>query len=190
MRRTVEFAAAFALAASVTLVGCTESSPTTLSDDLSTSFFARPPAPGFDALRRAAPLAHDVTVTRLIGPEGGRIAIPEAGITFVVPPNALGEATEITMKALAGEATAVEFAPHGLEFDVPASMHVRPEGTLAEPTWLQRPNGTSLDRFMGVYFEGDPDLGVEPVENIPTYVQDGAIVFDVQHFSGYVTASG
>ena len=34
------------------------------------------------------------------------------------------------------------------------------------------------------------NLGVDPRENIPTILLDGAIVFEVGHFSGYATASG
>ena len=190
MRKTVRIAAAFALATSAVMTGCSEQLPTTPMDDLEASFFLHPPAPGFDALTRNVPLARDVAITRLVGAAGGRLDIDEAGISFVIPPNALSEETWITMTAIEGEAMAVEFAPHGLEFAVPSTLHFRARGTPAETEILQRPNGASLERFLGVYYRGDPLIGVEPLENISTYVLDGSIVFDIEHFSGYVCASG
>ena len=190
MRRTVEFAAVFVLTASLTLVGCSDQSPTGPANDASTSFFTRPPAAGFDALRRSVPLSVDLSVTRVIGPDGGRLEIRPAGISFLVPPNALMEATTITMTALAGDAMAVEFAPHGLEFEIPATVHMRTRGTPAEERVLQKGDGEPLDSFLGVYFDGDPKVGVDPLENIATYLLDGAIVFEIGHFSGYVCASG
>lgn len=190
MRKTVEVTAVFALATAMALAGCSERTPTGPSADGATPFFTRAPAAGYDVLRRSTPLAHDVTVVGVVGPEGGRLDVAEAGVTLVIPAGALTRPTRITMTALAGDATAVEFAPHGLEFDIPARIHVRAEGTGAEGTLWRTPNGTTLDSFLGVYFEGRAGVGAEPLETIPTFVLDGAIVFEVEHFSGYATASG
>jgi hypothetical protein len=188
MRRTVESAAVFALAACLVLVGCSVESPTTPING--TSFFREAPAAGFDVLRRNSQLATDVSETRVIGPEGGRIDIAGAGISFVVPPGALTEARSITMTAVAGDAMAVEFAPHGLRFDAPATLHMRTRGTRAESKLRGTPNGARLDSFLGVYFDGRPERGVDPLENIAARLLDGAIVFEVSHFSGYACASG
>ncbi len=136
------------------------------------------------------PLSVDLSVTRVIGRDGGRLEIAEAGISFVIPPDALMEATTITMTALAGDAMAVEFAPRGLEFEIPATVHIRARGTPAEERVLQKDEGEPLDSFLGVYFDGDPQVGVDPLENIATYLLEGAIVFEIGHFSGYVCASG
>ena len=190
MRRTVELTAVIVLAASLTLVACSDQSPTSPVNDASTSFFTRPPAAGFDALRRNVPLSVDISVTRVIGRDGGRLEIDEAGIAFSIPPNALTEATTITMTALAGDAVAVEFAPHGLEFEIPATMRMRVSGTPAEEQLLYRIDWAPLDSFLGVYFDGNPKVGVDPLENIATYLLHGAIVFQVGHFSGYVVATG
>ena len=94
------------------------------------------------------------------------------------------------MTAVSGDAMAVEFAPHGLEFEIPATMHVGARGTPAEEQLLHRADGVPLDSFLGVYFDGNPKVGVDPLENIATYLLDGAIVFQVGHFSGYVIATG
>ena len=188
MRRTVEMTAVIVLAASLSLVGCADPLPTGAVNDA--SYFTRPPAVGFEALRRTVPLSVDLSVTRVIGRDGGRLEIDEAGITFVIAPDALTEATTITMTALAGDAMAVEFAPHGLEFAIPATMHMLARGTPAEAQLLHEIDGEPLDLFLAVYFDGNPEIGVDPLENIATYLLDGAIVFRVGHFSGYVVATG
>ena len=190
MRRTVELTAVIVLSASFTLVACSDRSPTGPVDDASTSFFTRPPAVGFDVLRRNTPLSVDLSVTRTIGPEGGLLEIEGAGIAFVIPQNALGKATTITMSAPAGDAMVVDFAPYGLELEVPAMIRVRGEGTRAEELILQKGNGAELDSVLGVHYNGNPDTGVEPLESIDTYVNDGAIVFVVRRLSGYVVATG
>ena len=208
---------ALALAAGLAAAGCsdirtpTESPPDPIQPQ---PFFSYAPATGFDALRRHEPLLTDVSTSQVIGVEGGEIVIPTAGVSLVVPALALSADTQITVTALAGDAVAFEFAPHGLQFLVPAAIRVRVEGTEAEDELEDLLEDTSsghdrdddeedlddldsgsfvvpLNSFIGVYFEGDPSLGVvEPLERIDTFLQDGHIVFPIQHFSGYVTASG
>lgn len=190
MRRTVDFAAVFTLTAMLALTGCTD--PTLPADHSAESFFSRPPAPGFDATRRSVALPAPLSTSRAIGPDGGEIRIAAAGVTFVVPAGALDQVTDITVTALAGDALAFEFAPHGLEFARPASIRVDVAGTEAEhllesgDRTVRRP----LDRFLGVYFTGDEVSGYEALENLGTYLLDGSIVFEIEHFSGYVCASG
>jgi ZU5 domain len=195
MRRTVELVAVCLLAATLALSGCSDAPlPSELADEAAVSFFSREPAPGFDAMKRRVPLPADLTITGTIGPEGGRLEIIEAGVTLVIPQAALSSPTVITMRALAGEAVAFEFAPHGLEFAAPASIRIRAAGTEAEQL-LERPDrstfeNTPLRGFLGVYFEGNAGEGAEPVENIETYLVKDALVFSIEHFSGYVSASG
>ena len=190
MRRTVEFAAVFALAASAVLTGCTDQTLPLEPADAG-SFFTQAPAPGFDVLRRNAPLTAEVSSTGVIGPEGGEIALLGAGITLIVPPGALSESVEITVHAPIGDAVAFQFAPHGLVFDLPASIQVDSRVTNADRFLDETERGGSaLDRIMGVYFSGDPEVGVEPLENLDAYLQSGSIVFDIDHFSGYACASG
>lgn len=192
MRRTVQFAALFALTASAAFTGCTDQTlPLEPVDESVGSFFTQAPAPGFDVLRRNAPLVAEVSATGVLGAAGGEIALQEAGITLVVPPGALTEPTEITVRAPIGDAVAFQFAPHGLTFGVPASIQVDSRVTNAD-RFLDdsERGGSALDRIMGVYFTGEPGVGVEPLENLEAYFQDGSIVFDIGHFSGYACASG
>jgi len=195
MRPTVDRTAAFVLFITLALAGCTETSTLTdVSDLAEATFFRRAPAPGFEAVRRATPLNQEISVSRIIGPQGGILELQEAGVRFRVPAGALTEAVEITMTALAGDAMAFDFAPHGLEFLTPASISVGVPGTVEEGLLdlvrRDTESGAPLDRFIGVYFEGEPDEGVEPLESFETYLDGGAVTFDIMHFSGYVCATG
>ncbi len=190
MRRTVEVTAAVVMAASVALSACSDQFPTDPVSQTSHPFFTRPPAEGFDVLRRDAPLASEVALTRVIGPEGGEIRLEEAGFALVIPPGALLKPTAITMTAPISDALAVEFAPHGLRFEVPTTLLVDPGGGAAGLELRNKLDGEQLDSFLGIYFEGDPNAGIEPLETISTYRLDGNIAFSVGHFSGYIVATG
>lgn len=185
MRRTVELAATLALTTTLVLAACSDvPTPTEIRSADAETFFNTPPAPGLTALKRHTPLAETFSVRAVIGRSGGRLEIAEAGAVFEVPPGALDEDVEITMEAVAGDAVAFEFAPHGLEFRRPARMHVRLDGTDALI------GGTSLPTLMAVYYEGSAASSVDPLETIAVDVVGDALSFKVRHFSGYVCASG
>jgi hypothetical protein len=177
------------------LVACADAPlPTQAPSSPETAFFSRPPAPGFDAVARLTPLEQELVVSRTIGSAGGRLEIAEAGIVFVVPEGALSVPVAITMTALAGREMAFDFQPHGLRFLKPPTIKLDLRATTAaghlpalEPTAVQ---GTSLERFLGVYFTGDPARGVEPLEVLPAYRSRDGVAFDIRHFSGYVCATG
>ncbi len=195
MRSTPLRTATLAALAVLALTGCREDTlPTRPPDATETSFFRHPPAPGFEALARRTPLEQERVVHGTIGPLGGRLEIPEAGITFIVPAGALSHPVEITVRAHAGAVMAFDFAPHGLRFLEPATVEMRVLGTGAEARLAAAsPSGDGpgrLDRFMGVYFTGEPESGVEPVETFRTYRSGDAVAFDIEHFSGYVCATG
>ena len=66
-------------------------------------------------------------------------------------------------------------------------------------SWLARGEeevlaGTKIRRhllgLLGVYFVGNSTSGVTPVETLPLYMEDGAVVLEITHFSGYAVASG
>src|ERR1700759_4443451 len=71
---------------------------------------------------RLTPLAKSITVSKNIGILGGTIAIPEAGLSIVVPPLAIPATKTISVTAMAGDKLAYEFAPHGLKFTLPLVM--------------------------------------------------------------------
>ncbi len=68
---------------------------------------------------RAVPLKQNISVSAVIGQDGGTISIPDAGLTLVVPPGAVTSSTKFTATALAGRLVAYEFEPHGTKFAVP-----------------------------------------------------------------------
>lgn len=177
------------------LAGCADAPlPTQAPGSPETAFFSRPPAPGFDAVVRMSPLEQELVVSRIIGSAGGRLEIAEAGIAFVVPEGALSASVAITVKALAGREMAFDFQPHGLLFLKPATIKLDlRQTTSAERLPADGPAaipGASLDRFLGVYFTGDPERGVDPVEVLPVYRSRDGVAFDIHHFSGYVCATG
>ena len=204
MRRIFSWVNALVLAVGIGLSGCfdqqTPLEPETYPE-VSRPFFSYQPAPGFDALRRTSPLTERVSVTRAIGPEGGEIELEEAGIVLHIPEGALDARTEITVTALAGDAVAFTFSPHGLLFLKPATIRLDVEGTTAEEAledFLESSthdeddddeddNGLlRLHAFLGVYFVGDPSNGVvQPLEILETFLDDDEIIFRIEHFSGY-----
>src|SRR6478736_9511125 len=84
-----------------------------------------------NGLQRTTPLAAPITVSKAIGVEGGTLAIPEAGVTVVVPRGALAQTTTITMTARAGSLVAYDFAPHGITFAKPLVFSQQLRGTNA-----------------------------------------------------------
>ncbi len=147
-------------------------------------------------LQREAPLATNISVTQRIGAEGGTIEIPQAGIRVVFPQNAVvlpGRQThvDITVTALQGSGVAYTFQPHGLVFRHPVMISQDVQGTLAGR------NRSLLPRVEGAYFPSLSNLNLlsglaSVLEFRPTQVTtDGdRIVFTVDHFSGYLIASG
>jgi hypothetical protein len=86
---------------------------------------------GMNGLQRTRALPAPITVTKTIGAEGGTLAIPEAGVTVIVPRGALAAATKITMTARAGTLVAYDFAPHGITFAKPLVFSQQLRGTNA-----------------------------------------------------------
>lgn len=137
------------------------------------------------AVSRITPLAHDITVTKTIGAAGGFIEIPQAGFRIDVPQGAVASNTVFTATAVAGYVIAYEFAPHGATFarDLTVSQ------SLANTDWYRKGFKTAK----GGYFT-DRDLIsqvlriVLTLELLPASVAQGAIRFNVKHFSGYMVS--
>ena len=133
-------------------------------------------------LPREVPLAASIQVTKLIGVEGGKIEIPEAGLKIHFPNGALTQATQITVTALAGSAVAYDFEPHGLVFQKPL---------IAVQAF--KLTGLTLPLIQGGYF---PDNSYLDVANLSARVKERMasevvvlekkIKFNIPHFSGYL----
>ena len=142
---------------------------------------------GMNGLQRTTPLAAPITVSKVMGAEGGTLAIPEAGVTVTVPRGALAATTTITMTARAGTLVAYDFAPHGITFAKPLAFSQQLRGTNA--TLLSAPllrlgyyeNANLLTRTGGLVSEL---LG--GTVNTLTWTFTSAI----PHFSGYIVTCG
>ena len=176
-------------------VGPAEQPGRGLLDDLTATITGVVKTP-VNVLQRTSPLAQDISVSAEIGKNGGTIEIREAGLKFVVPSNALvppsrQKTVTITVTALKGDEVAYTFQPHGLRFREPVRIEQEFKGTTAEG------NRSLMEGVEGAYFPSVADLDVvrgtaSVLEFRPTSVDvtGSKIKFTVDHFSGYLIASG
>lgn len=141
------------------------------------------------ALLRVTPLTQDITVSAHITSKGGTIAIPQAGLTLIVPKGAVSKkGLTITVTALAGSATAYEFEPHGSTFAKPL--------TVVQSLDVTKLGGLKFDfnyTLRGGYFKDvsqiDLKTGKGTVDEVfPVVLQLGKASFDITHFSGYMVS--
>ena len=142
---------------------------------------------GVNGLQRTTPLAAPITVTKAIGPEGGTLSIPQAGVTVTVPRGALTTTTTITMTARAGSLVAYDFAPHGVVFARPLVFSQQLRGTNA--TLLSAP-------LLGLGYYEDPSL-LSRSGGLVSELLGGAVntlswtfTSTIPHFSGYIVTCG
>lgn len=137
-------------------------------------------------LTRTTPLAQDYSVTETVGPNGGIIRIPEAGLLVAFPRWAVRSPTQITVTAPAGDLVGYHFQPHGLEFRRSVAV-------------VQNLNGTNAPGLFGglgssmrvAYFQGPLNPVVTALEILPLDVLGWLNLgfFRIDHFSGYVIAT-
>jgi hypothetical protein len=136
-------------------------------------YVARTPDP-----RVVTPHLGSPTVTKAIGPAGGRVTLRTGGENFhlVVPPKALVSTVDLTMRPISsitglgmsgGLVAGVDIAPHGLTFLRPARLTLVPEQSV------------DLSRQAGFTYQGDDAelsaYGLEP---------DGTLVMQLTHLGG------
>ena len=142
---------------------------------------------GVNGLQRTQALAAPITVTKAIGPDGGTLAIPQAGVTVTVPRGALAATTTITMTARAGSLVAYDFAPHGITFAKPLVFTQSLAGTNA--SLLTAP-------LLALGYYSDPSL-LTAVGGLVSELLSGNVSLlswtftaKIPHFSGYMVAVG
>ena len=140
-----------------------------------------------DVLTRKQELTKDITVTAVIGSNGGRLAIPAAGFELVVPRNAVKKSTRFTVTAIKGKLVAYEFGPHGTNF--PRSLQAKQD--LSVTDW----NLLSLRPLTAGYFADRSDLNLQRATALVSEIIRGLTIpltkqfnFPIDHFSGYVVA--
>jgi hypothetical protein len=142
---------------------------------------------GMDGLQRTRPLAEPITVSKVIGPDGGTLAIPEAGVTVTVPRGALATTTNIVMTARAGTLVAYDFAPHGITFAKPLVFSQKLSGTNA--TLLSAP-------LLQLGYYEDASL-LTKTGGLVSQLLGGTVntltwtfTSSIPHFSGYMVSCG
>lgn len=140
-----------------------------------------------DGLQRTTPLAAPITVSKVIGADGGTLSIPEAGVTVNVPRGALAQNTTITMTARAGSLVAYDFAPHGITFAKPLVFSQQLRGTNA--SLLTAP-------FLQLGYYSDPGL-LSKTGALVSELLGGTLntltwtfTAPIPHFSGYIVTCG
>jgi hypothetical protein len=146
-----------------------------------------------DVIKREGRLRDDVSRRATIGPEGGVLVIPEAGLVLVVPAGALFEATTITATALKGKRVVYDFQPHGLQFAAPVMV-----GQTLGNTELNRRGQRPIDVWGAYLANGAADVFADGSADFAEIFKaiysgdedDALLVFSTTHFSGYAMASG
>ena len=137
---------------------------------------------------RLVPLQQNISVSAVIGQDGGTISIPAAGLTLVVPPGAVTSSTKFTATALAGRLAAYEFEPRGTKFPVPLQF----SQDLTKLSLLGIVTAPVLD---GAYFTDTSKLnqvlGRAAVSEVLPATVDLLrlrVGFPINHFSGYLVS--
>jgi len=135
---------------------------------------------------RATPLATDISVSAVIGKNGGTLTIPEAGLTLVVPAGAVQSNTTFSATAIAGKMVAYEFEPHGTTFAVPLQF----TQDLRKTSVVGALTAPLMD---GAYFTDRDKLydgpGIALVSELKPAVVNLLKLrasFPIDHFSGYL----
>lgn len=137
-------------------------------------------------LHRTSPLPTPESASAHIGIFGGRLSLPNAGLTVVVPPLAVVTPVTITATALAGSDVAYEFSPHGLSFLTPLVATQDLRNTEAQ-------SGGSIDPlllYVG-YFPDSANLtSVAELLDVQVNLLSQTSTALLWHFSGYMWSSG
>ena len=139
-------------------------------------------------VKRNTPLAQDVTWTFVAKPIGAVSSNSSVGLTIVVPPGAVDSYQTITVTALKGSAVAYRFEPH-MEFDRKVVLTQDLRGTSAGGL-------LNLTALKGAHFDGDVldfvNGQVKVTEVVPALLSwlTKTVSFGVDHFSGWIVASG
>lgn len=116
----------------------------------------------------------ELWATATIGSSGGTITLAD-GTVLAVPAGALPSAVSITAHELSGNGMAVEFAPEGLHFAVPANFTVSYAQCLVPPLLGARV----------VYVKGGLITEVEP--SLSSLLRR-SVTAKISHFSSYAVA--
>jgi hypothetical protein len=176
------------LASVLLLAGCARDAtapvgPAATPDSANAALLGLLPVRG---VTRVVPLANDIAVSAVIGSKGGTLTIPEAGLTLVVPADAVSSDVTFTATALAGKLVAYDFQPHGTKFAVPLQFNqdLRKTNIVATLT---------APRIDGAYFADNSRLNQASGTALVSELRAATVnllqfraSFPIDHFSGYL----
>jgi len=144
-------------------------------------------------LKRTISIKSKLSISKVIGPEGGEIILSGTGAKVIFPAGAVQKAKKITMTARAGNEIVYDFEPH-MVFPVPVTIVQELEATNALG------NNKILGSLQGGYFDGEFERNL--VDDVRRLVKCKEVLpgllapdgrkfsFKVTHFSGYLASSG
>lgn len=139
------------------------------------------------ALLRDHPLPDHPNKSEMIGPLGGSLRLPQAGLTLIVPAGAVSAPTRFSVTHVGGRFLAYNFEPHGARFNVPLVLIQDLRGT-------NHKAGASL---IGAYFANESQLDqahgtaiASELLNVTLNNSLNQATMLISHFSGYMWASG
>ena len=146
------------------------------------------------SLRRTAPLAQTVVVTKYLSSGGGGIDIPGTDLQLQVPSGAIpgGGGMTFTITAYAGSVVAYDFQPHGTVFLKPLTAVQQ----LGHTNWtnLGLPAG-SYPTMHGNYFANASQINFSTGQSVVNEVMPSTLnvsgatmTWSVPHFSGYLVS--
>jgi hypothetical protein len=140
-----------------------------------------------NAITRDHSLPDHPTKDGWVGPLGGELRLPQAGVTLIIPAGAVDKSTHFSITAVRGNFLAYEFEPHGIKFNKPVLM-------------VQDLRGTSHrlgQSVIGAYFSNAANLdqahGKAKVDELLSVTLNTSLnqaTMPIWHFSGYMMASG
>jgi hypothetical protein len=150
--------------------------------------------PAVRILQRTVGLKSTVSASATIGPAGGVLSIPRAGITVEFPKGAVATPTLITATADAGQAVAYEFEPHGIRFGAPVLVRQELVKTAAAR------DAALAQSLQGSYFEGTLAANLLDAAGSFAHIKESRkgklkssqryLEFTIEHFSGYMVSTG
>lgn len=141
-------------------------------------------------LKRTEDLTSDLTATAVIGPSGGHLQIPAAGVRVDFAPGAVAVPTPITITALRGNAVAYRFEPHGLVFQAPVTLRQRLRNTAAweDEVLASQLQGSYFDRL--VVDATRSYARTTEARPASLHRRHRTLEFTIEHFSGYMVTTG
>ena len=137
----------------------------------------------------------DQTISAVIGPEGGALALPGSDLTIDIPSGALQSATTITVVAKEGPYVSYEMLPHGLKFGKGVTVVQGLQNTALYGTDAANTIRTAYLPEGRETVDADDSVSPSELQAATTYFYGAkpvaeSQVWTIRHFSRYILISG